>query len=92
MENSAVEWIENYLKKFNHIEESLSLKKAFQNAKKIEEENLIKISVHSALHERKWIAEQFSEKIYTPAKIEVIELKSFAKKHYAELFNKEIKK
>jgi hypothetical protein len=33
---TAVEWIEGYLKKFNHIQESLSLKKAFEQAKEME--------------------------------------------------------
>ena len=33
---TAVEWIEEYLKKFNHIEESLSIRKAFEKAKEME--------------------------------------------------------
>jgi hypothetical protein len=36
MEATAVEWLEGYLKKFNHITESLSLTKAFEQAKKLE--------------------------------------------------------
>jgi hypothetical protein len=38
MDQTAVEWIEGYLKKFNYIEDSLSLRKAFEKAKKMEEE------------------------------------------------------
>jgi hypothetical protein len=38
MEQTAVEWIEGYLKKFNHIQESLSLRKAIEKAKEIEKE------------------------------------------------------
>jgi hypothetical protein len=40
MKQTAVEWIEGYLKKFNHIEESLSLKKAFEQAKQMEKEQI----------------------------------------------------
>jgi hypothetical protein len=38
---TAVEWIEGYLKKFNHIQESLSLRKAFEQAKEMEKEQII---------------------------------------------------
>jgi hypothetical protein len=41
MEESGVEWIEGYLKKFNHIEESLSLRKAFERAKKMENKQAV---------------------------------------------------
>jgi hypothetical protein len=52
-EMSAVEWLEGYLTKFNHIEESLSVKKAFEHAKEMEKqqnklrikETLINLSV-----------------------------------------------
>ncbi len=37
---TAVEWIEGYLKKFNYIEESLSLRKAFEQAKEMEKEQI----------------------------------------------------
>ena len=37
MENSAVEWIEGYLKKFNDIQDNLRIKKAFEIAKEMEE-------------------------------------------------------
>jgi hypothetical protein len=36
---TAVEWIEGYLKKFNHIQESLSLRKAFEQAKEMEKQD-----------------------------------------------------
>lgn len=38
---TAVEWIEGYLKKFNHIQESLSLRKAFEQAKEMENKQII---------------------------------------------------
>ena len=38
---TAVEWIEGYLKKFNHIQESLSLRKAFEQAKEMEKKQII---------------------------------------------------
>ena len=38
---TAVEWIEGYLKKFNHIQESLSLRKAFEQAKEMERQQII---------------------------------------------------
>jgi hypothetical protein len=37
---TAVEWIEGYLKKFNHIQESLSLRKAFEQAKAMEKQQM----------------------------------------------------
>jgi hypothetical protein len=37
---TAVEWLEGYLKKFNHIQESLSLRKAFEQAKEMEKEQI----------------------------------------------------
>jgi hypothetical protein len=41
MKQTAVEWIEGYLKKFNHIQESLSLRKAFEQAKEMEKQQII---------------------------------------------------
>ena len=38
MATTAVEWIEGYLKQFNHVTDSLSLTKAFEKAKKMEAE------------------------------------------------------
>jgi hypothetical protein len=38
---TAVEWIEGYLKRFNFIEESLVLRKAFEKAKKMEKKQII---------------------------------------------------
>ena len=38
---TAVEWIEGYLKKFNHIEDSLSLRMAFKKAKEMERQQII---------------------------------------------------
>ena len=38
---TAVEWIEGYLKKFNHIQESLSLRKAFEKAKEMEKKQIM---------------------------------------------------
>lgn len=38
---TSVEWIEGYLKRFNHVTESLSLTKAFEKAKKMETEQKI---------------------------------------------------
>jgi hypothetical protein len=40
MKQTAVEWIEGYLKKMNHIQESLSLRKAFEQAKEMEKEQI----------------------------------------------------
>ena len=42
MKDTAVEWIEGYLKQFNHVTESLSLTKAFEKAKKMEKEQIIR--------------------------------------------------
>lgn len=41
MKQTATEWIEGYLKQFNHVTESLSLTKAFEKAKKMEKEQII---------------------------------------------------
>ena len=38
---SSIEWIEGYLKKFNHINESLALKKAFEKAKQMHKQEII---------------------------------------------------
>ena len=41
MKQTAVEWIEGYLKRFNFIEESLVLRKAFEKAKEMEKQQII---------------------------------------------------
>jgi Tfp pilus assembly protein PilF len=46
MKQTAVEWIEGYLKKFNHIQESLSLRKAFEQAKEMEKEQIIDACIY----------------------------------------------
>jgi hypothetical protein len=38
---TAVEWIEGYLKRFNFIEESLVLRKAFEQAKNMERKQIL---------------------------------------------------
>jgi hypothetical protein len=48
---TAVEWIEGYLKKFNHIQESLSLRKAFEQAKEMEKEQIGKAFLNGRLKE-----------------------------------------
>jgi hypothetical protein len=58
---TAVEWIEGYLKKFNHIQESLSLRKAFEQAKEMELSQLVECwnTAHQAgRFEGKGIAEK----------------------------------
>jgi len=42
MEQTAVEWIENYLKKFNDIQDknNLRIRKAFEQAKQMEKEQI----------------------------------------------------
>jgi len=39
-ELTAVEWIEGYLKKYNHIEDSLSLRMVFKKAKEMEKKQI----------------------------------------------------
>ena len=41
MKQSSIEWIKGYLKKFNHINESLALKKAFEKAKQMHKQEII---------------------------------------------------
>jgi hypothetical protein len=41
---TAVEWIEGYLKRFNFIEESLVLRKAFEKAKEMEKKQKIEFA------------------------------------------------
>jgi hypothetical protein len=36
MKQTAVEWIEGYLKRFNDIEDNLRIRQAFANAKRME--------------------------------------------------------
>lgn len=42
MKQTAVEWLEGYLKKFKHIEDTLSLRMAFKQAKEMEKQNKIR--------------------------------------------------
>ena len=51
MKQTAVEWIEGYLKKFNHIQESLSLRKAFEQAKEMEKQQIGKAFLNGRLKE-----------------------------------------
>lgn len=48
MKQTAVEWIEGYLKKFNHIEDTLSLRMAFNQAKEMEKQEIINSFVDGA--------------------------------------------
>ena len=49
MKKTAVEWIEGYLKKFNHIEDTLSLRMAFKQAKEMEKEQMMDAYTHDRL-------------------------------------------
>lgn len=63
-QQTAVEWIEGYLKKFNHITESLSLTKAFEKAKEMEKEQIIESYTHDRLI-LKITAEQYYNETYS---------------------------
>lgn len=60
-----------------------------KEAKETEKQNLIDMSVMSALHERKWMYEEMSGKKYKPLKIEIRDLKKTALEHYDEKFKSE---
>jgi hypothetical protein len=60
---TAVEWIEGYLKKFNHIQESLSLRKAFEQAKEMEKEQIMNAHYEgSENYRRQYYNETFKSK------------------------------
>ena len=58
-------------------------------AKEMEKENLIDMSVKSALYERKWLYEEMSGKKYKPTKVEIRDLKITVLEHYNETFKSE---
>ena len=55
----------------------------------MEKENLIDMSVKSALHERKWLYENMSGKEYKAEKIEIRNLQETALEHYNIAFKSE---
>ncbi len=46
MKQSSIEWIEGYLKKFNYIEESLALRKAFEKAKEMHKQEIVDATLY----------------------------------------------
>jgi predicted RNA-binding protein with RPS1 domain len=88
---TAVEWLADEI---IMLEEKLRLEEInindFMDAKdelvskalEMEKENLIDMSVKSALHERKWLYENMSGKEYKPTKVEIRDLQETALEHY----------
>jgi hypothetical protein len=65
MEQTAVEWIEGYLKKYNHIEDSLSLRMAFKQAYEMFEQQIkdaYQTSYISMMTEEQYYNETFKQK------------------------------
>ena len=54
-----------------------------------EKQNLLDMSVKSALHERKWVYEEMSDKKYKPTKVEIRDLQETALEHYNITFKSE---
>jgi hypothetical protein len=68
---------------------ALKIYDRLKEAKKIEKQNLIDMSVKSSLYERKWVYEEMSDKKYKPTKVEIRDLKITALEHYNETFKSE---
>ena len=97
---TAVEWFiknitENNLFNVNtgdsitNLNNMMKIEELEEQAKEIEEKNLIDMSVKSALYERKWVYEEMSDKKYKPTKVEIRDLKITALEHYNETFKSE---
>ena len=86
---TAVEWFVIELKKLN-IEVNFEIEKKavalFKQAKEMEKEQLLQMSIKSAHYERKWILEAATNFNYNPNKIEIIDLENTALEHYNETF------
>ena len=95
---TAVEWLADEI---IMLEEKLRLEEInindFMDAKdelvgkalEIEKQNLLDMSVKSALYERKWVYEEMSDKKYKPTKVEIRDLKITALEHYNITFKSE---
>ncbi len=82
---TAVEWlIEELGEYFPHEIGGIHL--MVDQAKEMEKEQLLNMSLMSAHHERKWILEHSTESKYNPSKVEIRDLEKTALEHYNETF------
>jgi hypothetical protein len=61
----------------------------FEQAKAMEKEQLLNMSLMSAHYERKWILEHSTESKYNPSKVEIRDLEKTALEHYNETFKQQ---
>ena len=84
---AAVEWL------YDQLPDDLRMSEMGINmlttALAMEKQNLLDMSLKSALHERKWLYEEMSGKKYKPSQIEIRDLKKTALEHYDETFKSE---
>jgi hypothetical protein len=78
---TAVEFLESQY----HFNKQLSARD-FKEAKEMEKEQLLQMSLKSAHYERKWILEHSTESQYNPSKVEIRDLEKTALEHYNETF------
>jgi hypothetical protein len=60
-----------------------------KQAKEMEKEQLLQMSLKSAHYERKWIVEHSTESKYNPSKVEIRDLEKTALEHYNETFKQQ---
>ncbi len=88
MEQTAVEWLLEQL----DVETVLTrrqLSDVINQAKEMEKEQLLQMSLKSAHYERKWILEHSTESKYNPSKVEIRDLEKTALEHYNETFKQQ---
>ena len=93
---TAVEWLQSQIV-FESVDKELlarwdedsDLSEYFEQAKEIDKQNLLDMSVKSDLYERKWVYEEMSDKKYKPTKVEIRDLKITALEHYNITFKSE---
>jgi hypothetical protein len=84
---TAVEWLIEQLDLKNTFE--LNVHKLIEQAKEMEKEQLLQMSLKSAHYERKWILEHSTKRKYNPSKIEIRDLEKTALEHYNETFKQQ---
>jgi len=60
-----------------------------EEAKEMEKQQLLNMSLMSAHYERKWILEHSTESQYNPSKVEIRDLEKTALEHYNETFKQQ---
>lgn len=88
---TAVEWLKKQILDnwMGILTGKVNIGDFFEQAKKMEKEQLLQMSLKSAHHERKWILEHSTESKYNPSKVEIRDLERTALEHYNETFKQQ---